>query len=98
MAIQPPLRGSLLKVLQDIVGCSHAEPGSRGIFSRLAAVDASFAVTPRESAPGRKLVNLKRAHHDYVRMLIWVESFLAGHPHATLIPTTSLFDGGGMCA
>lgn len=90
VAIEPPLSGPLLNVLQDIVGYSHAEPGCRGLFSGLAAVNASLAVTPRGSALGRKLVNLKRSHHEYARMLNWVEAELAGHLQATLNrPTTS---------
>lgn len=84
VAVQPPLSGPLLTVLQDIVRLAHAEPSCRGMFSGMAALSASLAVTPRGTPLAQTLTNLRRGHSEYLRMLSGVEGELGGDQSAAL--------------
>jgi len=79
-AIEPPLSGPLMGVLQSLVWAAHADPRAPGVSSGLAAIGAAAKVTPHKSPLGARLNSLKRAHNMYARMLSWTTDALISHP------------------
>jgi len=83
-AIEPPLVGPLLCVLEKILNFAHKDPAAKGLFSGLAAIDAALAVTTSGTPLRRRLENLKLRHHVYLRMLGWAVHVLGDSPALAL--------------
>ncbi|OSX74960.1 hypothetical protein BU14_0260s0029 [Porphyra umbilicalis] len=79
-AIEPPLVGPLLCVLENLFTFAHKDPAAKGLFLGLAANDDALAVTTSGTPLRRRLENLKLRHHVYLRMLGWAVHVLGDSP------------------